>query len=76
MTDVLKMLNNESVGVARRPNGYSSTSAREVRARASFTDQEQTEQERLSLHRLNNVLTNGQPLHENVPRGYYLNIEI
>ena len=49
---------------------------REIRARAAVTEEQQSENERKSLRRLNQILALDQPLPNNVPRGYCLNIEI
>ena len=59
---------------SERPSGYQSDSIREVRARANTTEQKQSEQEARSLRRLNSALNHGEPLRDDVPRGYYLNI--
>ncbi|MBT6094225.1 MAG: hypothetical protein HOH04_05040 [Rhodospirillaceae bacterium] len=73
-------LNGKAAGLARRSDGYGSSSVREVQARAATVDQSQTEHERQGLRRLNQVLSNDQANdqtpRENVPRGFYLNIEI
>jgi hypothetical protein len=76
MTDGLTFLNGESAGAVRRTSGYGAPSVREVQARASVTDQQQTEQEKRGLRRLNNILSNDRPLRDNVPRGFHLNIEV
>jgi hypothetical protein len=76
MTDGLAFLNGEQAGVVRRSNGYVAPGVREVQARAAVTNQNQTEQERRGLRRLNQVLSADQPLRDNVPRGFYLNIEV
>ena len=59
-----------------RPSGYQADSVREVKARANTTEQEQSEQETLGLRRLNSALNHGEPLRDDVPRGYYLNITV
>jgi len=56
--------------------GYQSDSLREVKTRAALTDQKQSNEERNSLRRLNSVLSKDQPLRQDVPRGYYLNITV
>ena len=76
MTDGLTFLNGEAAGVVRRANGYGAPSVREVQARASVTNQQQTEHEKRGLRRLNQILSNDQPLRDNVPRGFHLNIEV
>ncbi len=59
-----------------RQNSYQSDALREIRARASVVNQGASAEERRGLRRLNQVLDQGQPPQDNVPRGYYLNIEI
>lgn len=76
MTDGMTSLNGKAAGITRRSDGYGSTSVREVQARAAAVDQGQSEHERQGLRRLNQVLSNDQAPRENVPRGFYLNIEI
>jgi hypothetical protein len=76
MTDGLTHLNGEAAGLARRPAHYGSSSVREVQARAAVASPQQTEHERRGLRRLNQILSNDQPPRENVPRGFYLNIEV
>lgn len=50
--------------------------AREVEARARVTQTTETPQFRKALDRLNNALDKDEPLRDDVPRGYYLNVEI
>ena len=76
MTDGLTPTNFSSSGNLVRRNGYQSDSAREVRARASTVDQGSSIEERRGLRRLNHVLDQDQPARANVPRGFYLNIEV
>ena len=76
MTDGLTLANAELSGQTVRQNSYQSDALREVRARASTVNQGASAAERHGLRRLNQVLDQGQPPRENVPRGYYLNIEI
>ncbi len=76
MTDGLTLANTELSGQTVRQNSYQSDALREVRARASTVNQGASAEERRGLRRLNQVLDQGQPPRENVPRGYYLNIEI
>lgn len=59
-----------------RPSGYQAESVREVRARANTTEQTPSDQEKLGLRRLNAALNNDEPLRDDVPRGYYLNITV
>lgn len=76
MTDGLALLNGGTGGAVRRPNGYGAPSVREVQARASVTNEKQTDQERRGLRRLNQILSNDGTPRDNVPRGFYLNIEV
>lgn len=76
MADGLTFLNGEAAGTIRRPNGYGAPAVREVQARASVSNPAQSELEKRGLRRLNQALTANQPLRDNVPRGFYLNIEV
>ena len=76
MTDGLSVSKQAILELARRPNGYQSEAVREIRARAAVTEGRQSENERKSLRRLNQILSLDQPLQNNVPKGYYLNIEV
>jgi len=76
MTDGLTLTNAQLSGQTVRRNGYQSEALREIRARASAVNQGASAEERQGLRRLNQVLNQSQPPQENVPRGYYLNIEI
>ena len=76
MADGLTFLNGEAADVVRRSDGYGAPNVREVQARAAVTTQGQSEQERRGLRRLSQLLTAGRPLSDNVPRGFYLNIEV
>ena len=62
--------------VAKRPSVYQSESIQEVRARAESIQQKTSTEERDGLTRLNQILGSDQPLRDNVPRGFYLNIKI
>ncbi len=55
---------------------YQSESVREVRSRAQFLEHEQSPQEQAGVKRLRSLLNQGQPLDQNAPRGYYLNINV
>jgi len=76
MTDGLTFENTQTAGRINRGNGYQAESVREIRSRANVTDQGASEQERRGLRRLNQALDHSQPLREDVPRGFYLNINI
>ena len=68
----------ETTGAARieRPSVYHTETVREVRARAASIPQDQSPAERAGIVRLNQILGQNQPLRANVPRGFYLNIQI
>ena len=76
MTDGLTLTNAPSSGHVVRRDGYQSDSIREVQARATAVDQGSSTEERRGLRRLNHVLDQDQPARANVPRGFYLNIEV
>lgn len=57
-----------------RGDGYRSDTALEVKSRAAVTSQNQSAEDRNNLRRLNSALSHEQPLREDVPRGFYLNI--
>lgn len=76
MADGLTFLNGEAAGTVRRPTGYGAPALREVQARAAVSNPAQSEQERRGQRRLGQLLTAGRPLRDNVPRGFYLNIEV
>ena len=76
MTDGLTLTNTQSSGHVVHRDGYQSNSIREVRVRASTVNQGSSNEERRGLRRLNHVLDQDQPARANVPRGFYLNIEV
>ncbi len=76
MTDGVGNINASVTPVAKRPSVYQSESIREVRARARSIRQETSPEERDGLTRLNRILGADEPLSDNVPRGFYLNIKI
>lgn len=76
MTDGLTLANSELSGQTVRRNVYQSDALREIRARASAVNQGASAEERRGLRRLNQVLDQSQQPREDVPRGYYLNIEV
>jgi len=76
MTDALTFSNTDVAGSSRRASGYQAEAVREVQARAANTDQKQSDAERRGLRRLNQILDNNQPLRDDVPRGYHLNIKV
>lgn len=62
--------------VSSRPSGYQADTVRDVKVRANTTEQSQSEQEKHGLRRLSSALNNDEPLRDDVPRGYYLNINV
>ena len=59
-----------------RSSGYQGDAARDIKVHANTTEQKQTNQEKIGLRHLNSVLNHGEPLRDDVPRGYYLNITV
>ncbi|MCP5366192.1 MAG: hypothetical protein H6907_08935 [Hyphomicrobiales bacterium] len=57
-----------------RPRAYQA--AREVERRAAVTQGDDNPRNRAALQRLGQLLASGRPLDDNVPRGYYLNIQV
>ena len=49
---------------------------RDIKARASVSADPESEVERKAMNRLARALTSGEPLNTEVPRGYYLNIQV
>ncbi|MBC8338371.1 MAG: hypothetical protein ISR51_00495 [Rhodospirillales bacterium] len=76
MTDGVGNTTSQTAPLAQRPSGYQSESIREVRARAQTIPQKTSNEERDGLTRLNRILGQDQPLRDNAPRGFYLNITI
>ena len=76
MIDGFGKINIQAPAVRIRPDVYQSDSIREVRERAQAIQQKTTPEERNNLTRLNQALRQDEPLKDNVPRGYYLNISI
>jgi len=57
--------------------GYQAESVREVQVRASTVRQQTSPQELRGLKRLNQALNNPDlPIRDDVPRGFYLNINV
>jgi len=59
---------------APAPKGYAQ--ADEVARRAGVLNEEDSPQNKASLERLGRVMSSGQPLRGDVPRGFYLNITL
>ena len=76
MADGLTIVNSEQTGLVKHSSDYGAPSVREVQTRASVANERQSDQEKRSLRRLNQALSNDQPLRDNVPRGFYINIEV
>ena len=76
MSDGVGNINSNITPVAKRPSVYQSESIREIRARAESIRQHTLTEEMDGLTRLNQILGQNQPLSDNVPRGFYLNISI
>ena len=76
MTDGVGNINSSIAPVAKRPSVYQSESIREIRARAESIRQHTSPEEQDGLTLLNRILGQNQPLSANVPRRFYLNINI
>ena len=76
MTDGLTFINSQLSGRVSRGAGYQAESVREVKARAGVARQDSSSEELRGLRRLNQALDQNEPLRDDVPRGYYLNINI
>jgi hypothetical protein len=75
MAEALNFLNPE-MQASPRLQGYQTQSVHQIRARATHVDQQQSNEERKGLRRLNQILSQDQPLIDDVPRGFYLNIKV
>ena len=65
-----------STALARRPRVYQTEGVREVQARARVLEQRQSDEERQGVQRLDRLMKQvGQP-EGDVPRGFYLNIQV
>ena len=76
MSDGVGNINSNITPVAKRPSVYQSESIREIRARAESIRQHTSPEEQDGLTRLNRILGQEQPLRQNAPRGFYLNIKV
>ena len=63
-------------GAAGGSRLYRSESVREVRARAEFVQQTQSNEERAGVDRLRRIAGSGTQFDPNAPRGFYLNIRV
>lgn len=59
---------------ASRPKGY--TESNQVRVRAAVTKRSEAPQVAKALNRLDKVLDSGKDLKAEVPRGFYINIQV
>ncbi len=57
-----------------RPKGYSESN--QVRVRAAVTKRSEAPQVAKALNRLDKVLDSGKDLKTEVPRGFYINIQV
>ena len=76
MTDGVGITKTGAEAISKRPSVYQTDSIREVRSRAESVLQNTTPQERDGLKRLTQILGQDKPLKDNVPRGFYLNIQV
>ncbi len=66
----------QAQAVAKASGTYESESMREIQARATHVLQDESAGERRGMRRLNEALATGQGLRQDVPRGFYLNINV
>jgi len=76
MTDGVGIPKTGTALAPRRPDLYQGESIREVRARAGAIPQDASPEELDGLTRLRQIMRQGRPLRDDVPRGFYLNIKI
>ena len=74
-TNINNLISGRPASISRSA-GYLGDSARDIKVHANTTGQKQTDQEKSGLRHLNSVLNHGEPLRDDVPRGYYLNITV
>ena len=74
MTEALKIAGSALSRAGDAPRGYQDV--REVKARAAVAQSSDSPEERQAVARLNQVLESGKPLDAEVPRGFYLNIQV
>ncbi len=73
ITDI-NPLSSQQTRTSTKPKGYHA--AREVKTRAAVTRANDNPQQRKAVLRLNRVLDANRPLSKDVPRGFYLNIQV
>lgn len=78
MTDALRITAQSAAAAAPQPAppSHAYAAGHEVRALASITHNAQSPETQRALGRLERVLTAGEPLRTDVPRGFYLNIRV
>lgn len=74
MTDTARIDNNLIAQV--RGHARSFETARQAKARANVFQQQEEPQTKKALNRLDKILSTGRPLRDDVPRGYYVNIQV
>jgi hypothetical protein len=74
-TNLNNLISGRPASVSRSA-GYQGGTEQSIKLHTNTTEQKQTDQEKNSLRRLNSVLNHGDPLRDDVPRGYYLNITV
>ena len=76
MTDGVDFNTSKALVPAERPSVYQAETVREATARAAAVRQDTSPEERQGLTRLNRILAQDRPLRQDVPRGFYLNIQV
>ena len=74
MTDALKVNPLPVAPPANQPRAYAE--AREVRALASVSANAESPETKRALGRLGRVLASSEPPRADVPRGFYVNIQV
>ena len=74
MTDALDVNPLPVAAVASQPRAYAA--AREVRVMASVTENAESPATKRALGRLGRVLASSEPPRADVPRGFYVNIQV
>ena len=74
MTDSLKVNSLPVAPPANQPRAYAE--AREVRALASVSENADSPETKRALGRLGQVLASSEPPSADVPRGFYVNIQV
>ncbi len=74
MNTVLNSLDTQQPRTSAKPKGYQA--AREVRVRAAVTRTSENPLQRKAVSRLDRLLDANRPLRKDVPRGFYINIQV